>query len=500
MTTKFSLVIYIALLGIFYSCKKENDTVRLQADFVTELEVIRVGEAVTFSDISTGNIIKWNWTFEGGNIEESVLSSPTVVFEQPGNYEVSLEISDGRGTSLLTKEIAVGYNSVEALFEADQTVIIQGDEVSFTDLSVGLIENWKWEFTSAEGVVVTSTEQHPKLHFNEVGIYQAKLTATNPDFSDVEIKENFIEVLDASNLSVDFTSSATGTYEGQSITFTASSVGSVNNWLWEFEGGSPATSTDENPTVTYSQPGRYKVKLSGTNIAVTKEKVREGYISVVPGDQLAAYFPFGGSLNDVGPHKFVPTVKGTITSAGIDRKTHENNAAVFNGSSGLVVADHAAMNFGTNDYSVSVWVKTTLTKRMMIWQESGDQGSGDNQTWLRLGANTTSQLVGFATEDSDGGSFLGMSEAEKGKLYDNVWHHVVATRSGLKTTVYIDGVKAKEVTSTKGIKNVSNGGDFKIGMQRGATNDSNYFDGMLDDLVIYNKALTAAEVAALYNF
>ena len=36
MTTKFSLVIYIALLGIFYSCKKENDIERLQADFVAE--------------------------------------------------------------------------------------------------------------------------------------------------------------------------------------------------------------------------------------------------------------------------------------------------------------------------------------------------------------------------------------------------------------------------------------------------------------------------------
>jgi len=499
MKTKYLLLIYIALLGTLSSCKKDQDIEKVQADFTASSDVIQAGQAVVFSDASSGNVSKWNWKFEGGNIDESVLSSPTVTFDQPGKYTVTLEVANALGSSILTKEITVGYNSVDAAFEAEQVVVIQGDEISFTDLSVGLIENWEWEFTSAEGVVVKSSERNPTLSFAKVGIYQAKLTVTNPEFSDVEVKEAFIEVLDASNLSIDFSVNTTGTYEGETIEFTSSSVGSVNSWKWEFEGGTPATSTDEKPSVKYSQPGRYKVKLSGTNIAVTKEKVREGYIVVMPGDKLAAYFPFGGGLNDVGPHKFVPEVKGVVTNVGADRKLYENNAAVFNGSGGLIVADHAAMNFGANDYSVAVWVKTTQSKRMMIWAESGDLGSRDNQTWLRLGANTTTQLVGFATEDATGGSFLGLSEAEKGKLHDNKWHHVVATRSGLKTIVYIDGVKAKEANSGSGVKIVSNTGVFKIGLQRGATSDSNFFDGMLDDLVIYNKALSAAEVLALYN-
>src|SRR5690606_21017726 len=160
-------------------------------------------------------------------------------------------------------------------------------------------------------------------------------------------------------VSIDFTSSSTGTYEGGSIEFTSSSVGTVNSWNWEFEGGTPATSTEANPTVKYTQPGRYKVKLSGTNIAVTKEKVKEGYIVVMPGANLTAYFPFDGNLNDVGPYKLVPEVRGVVTSAGLDRKANGNNAAVFNGSGGLVVPDHEAMNFGTEDYTVAFWFKAS---------------------------------------------------------------------------------------------------------------------------------------------
>ncbi|ERJ60871.1 PKD domain-containing protein [Sphingobacterium paucimobilis] len=504
MNTKFLLVIYIALLGAFSSCKKDDVMEQLAADFTFESEAIQVGNPVVFSDASTGKVSRWNWKFEGGDIEESVLSNPIVIFEQPGKYNVTLEVSNSHGGSVITKEVTVGYDVIEAAFEADKTIVTQGDEVSFIDASTGLVESWTWEFTSAEGIVLTSNEQSPKLKFNEVGIYRAKLTVSNPDFSDVEIKEAFIEVLDASNVSIDFSASSTGTYEGGTIDFTSSSVGTVNSWQWEFEGGTPSTSTAENPSVQYAKPGRYKVKLRGTNIAVTKEKVREGYIVVMPGDRLAAYFPFSGNLNDVGPHKFAPTMRGAVTSLGVDRKAYDSNAAVFNGSSGLVVTDHPALNFGDKDYTVAVWVKASKLAKMMVWQESGDKGSKDNQTWLRLLSNTTDQLVTFATEDSNGGSFVNLNESQKGKWEANQWFHVVTTRSGLKTSIYVNGVFAKEGTSASGVKVVSNAGDFKIGMQRG-TNASgdftygSYYSGLLDDLVIYNKALSAAEILALYN-
>lgn len=50
--------------------------------------------------------------------------------------------------------------------------------------------------------------------------------------------------------------------QGQSITFSDLSIGKVTEWHWTFEGGSPATSTAQNPTVTYNQTGTFSVTLT----------------------------------------------------------------------------------------------------------------------------------------------------------------------------------------------------------------------------------------------
>jgi hypothetical protein len=56
--------------------------------------------------------------------------------------------------------------------------------------------------------------------------------------------------------------------EELTVNFQDESFGNVTSWAWEFEGGDPATSTDENPTVFYNAPGMYDVTLTvsdGTN-------------------------------------------------------------------------------------------------------------------------------------------------------------------------------------------------------------------------------------------
>jgi photosystem II stability/assembly factor-like uncharacterized protein len=52
---------------------------------------------------------------------------------------------------------------------------------------------------------------------------------------------------------------------GESIDFTSNSLFNVGNLVWEFEGGSPATSTDNNPVVRYSKSGLFSVKLIAYN-------------------------------------------------------------------------------------------------------------------------------------------------------------------------------------------------------------------------------------------
>ena len=70
---------------------------------------------------------------------------------------------------------------------------------------------------------------------------------------------------------------------GGTVHFTDESWGAqIVSWDWEFEGGTPATSTDQNPKVTYSQAGTYDVRLTVTNAdGETDTKYMPGLIHVV---------------------------------------------------------------------------------------------------------------------------------------------------------------------------------------------------------------------------
>ncbi len=88
--------------------------------------------------------------------------------------------------------------------------------------------------------------------------------------------------LDAGTLIADFTASTTTVSIGGSVNFTDQSFGSPVSWLWQFENGTPSTSTIENPQgISYSQTGNFDVSLTVTNAggsSVTNTKT--DYISV----------------------------------------------------------------------------------------------------------------------------------------------------------------------------------------------------------------------------
>ncbi|NDK54922.1 M43 family zinc metalloprotease [Pontibacter fetidus] len=70
---------------------------------------------------------------------------------------------------------------------------------------------------------------------------------------------------------------------GEAMNFQDKSVGvKPTTWLWEFEGGTPATSTDRNPTVTYKKPGKYKVTLTISNTQMSSTETKSQFIEVTP--------------------------------------------------------------------------------------------------------------------------------------------------------------------------------------------------------------------------
>ncbi len=80
-----------------------------------------------------------------------------------------------------------------------------------------------------------------------------------------------------------FTANPTTVCQGQTVQFTNTSTGFPDTYSWSFPGGTPATSTAENPVVTYNTAGTYNVSLTVSNAFGNNSTTQTNYITVVSG-------------------------------------------------------------------------------------------------------------------------------------------------------------------------------------------------------------------------
>ncbi len=158
------------------------------AEFSADNQVICLGETVTFTDQSTGNISNWSWSFPGSSEGASTSSGPvTVTYNTAGTYDVSLYVNDAPGPNEDT-EIKTAYITVQALkadFTASQLSIPVGGSVTFTNLST-CANSYSWSFH--EGDPLSSNEADPgPVVFNTIGDHVVSLTAINGANSDEKL-------------------------------------------------------------------------------------------------------------------------------------------------------------------------------------------------------------------------------------------------------------------------------------------------------------------------
>ncbi len=80
----------------------------------------------------------------------------------------------------------------------------------------------------------------------------------------------------------DFRSDRNEICPGTTVQFIDESFHAVSQWTWSFPGGTPATSNDQNPVVTYNQPGTYSVTLTAGAGGSTDTRTINAFIVVVP--------------------------------------------------------------------------------------------------------------------------------------------------------------------------------------------------------------------------
>jgi PKD repeat protein len=249
------------------------------ADFSANATTVAEGAIVNFTDQSSNVPTSWAWTFNGGDPASSTAQNPSVQYNNAGTYTVELTATNDAGSDTETK---ADYITVMKLpvadFTSNVTVIDKGQSVQFTDQSTDAT-SWSWSFDG--GTPSTSTAQNPTVTYNTAGTFTVELTATNAVGSDTKTKTSYITVNEVVVAPVaNFTASATSVTEGSTVTFTDQSTNDPTSWSWSFDGGTPSTSTAQNPTVTYNTAGTYDVTLTATNSAGSDSETKTGYITV----------------------------------------------------------------------------------------------------------------------------------------------------------------------------------------------------------------------------
>ncbi len=174
-----------------------------------------------------------------------------------------------------------------ANFVADFTSLMAGNTTNFTNLSTGFYDSLLWIFEGA--IPNTSTNQNPSgIQYPNTGCYDVTLILYSFLGNDTLTKPNYICVFDPNNLDSIHANFHAITnrliVQGQTVSYEDLSVGPITSWNWYFEGGTPSTSTVQNPSnITYSTPGIYDVRLIISNGMFSDTLVKQDYIVVTTG-------------------------------------------------------------------------------------------------------------------------------------------------------------------------------------------------------------------------
>ncbi len=193
-------------------------------------------------------------------------TTQSILVSQAGTYSLTIETD----CQVFTDVVTISGESVPM---ADFSTSIYLDTL-FVYNTTSDADSYFWDF----GDGTTSTEAYPAPHvYAESNTYTITLIATNDCGSDTITQEIDIVAQPKSNFTADVNSGCAPL----SVQFTDLSTGTPTSWQWTFEGGTPATSTEQNPQVEYLSPGLYSVTLTVMNATGSDMLIQSNYIEVL---------------------------------------------------------------------------------------------------------------------------------------------------------------------------------------------------------------------------
>ncbi len=219
-----------------------------------------------------------------------------------------------------------------------------------------------------------------------------------------------------------------------------------------------------------------------------------------PTEGLIAYYPFNGNADDISGYNNHAIVGGASLTT--DRFDNQNSAYFFNGQSDFIAVPDLGLY---NVTSISLWFNassldlTELDYRNFLLGYDG--GQGNDVLIFNLGHNSESQIynnriIHFHSRDKVTNNIAMNYQA--GNSLAGAWHHAVLVwNDSNKMKLYLDNqlVDSEDIT----VSAVWDNHGFDLGNYQNNRSAIRAFHGTIDDVRIYNGALSQTEVTDLYN-
>jgi len=318
MFTKFlKTILFISITFIVISCEPDEVEPPIKANFSFSGTPCEAPCNITFTSLSTGNILSYSWDF-GDGTGNSTDENPVYTYTTAGSYTVTLIVTAPNQTAdtMQTVLIEMPPANAEASFSIANDNCLAPCDIIFTNTSTGSFDTYSWDFGDGSPL---SIEENPIHNYTMPGQYTVRLTASGPNVSDDSTQIVTIEI----NPPVaNFSFQNNECLAPCTIDFSSTSSGMIDSLRWDFGDGN--SSNLMNPSHTFTQGGKYGVSLTAFGNSLDSTKI-DSIIIFTPVDTVTGTLfnqggPFGtGGINLItgeGQHNQEPD--NHILDAGIN--------------------------------------------------------------------------------------------------------------------------------------------------------------------------------------
>ncbi|HWC59480.1 MAG TPA: LamG-like jellyroll fold domain-containing protein [Verrucomicrobiae bacterium] len=459
--------------------------------------------------IRNGNSCSSTLAFSGGNIN----LKQNIQMACRNNTVASLE--NISGTNTISGNIFISQGGSNAVIQCDAGILNIAGNIAYNGSLVG---NRSWNFVSTGTNVVSGAIPNAAngsiISISQSGSGALVLSNANSYAGGTRILSGTLRLGDVNAVessTVNLDAGDTGTLSfGRLTSAEFGSLTGVGNLLLQNDLGQPVT-------LGVGGPGAYAGVLSGSggftkgnsyDFALANSNTYTGGTIVQTGTLKLSRDPVVKLTFD----SVSGTAAGSIVTNSGTAGTALNGVVVTNGVSGvsfvagrvgkalslagdgsfIAISNRVVSLDGSTagvSWTLAMWIKTTQAGAGFAYQ--GDGGWGNNNTAFYLNQGNTSAGTRVGAVRYAGGWLTGSVSVNDGN-----WHFITITDNSGTKTIYVDG---NLDTTTAGWPNVSVGNQFWIGGTADTGDGVGKFNGLIDEVSIYNRALSLAEVRSLTN-